>query len=318
MKKGLLLINIGSPEAPTKAAVSTYLKAFLNDPKVMDMPALFRKTLVNGIIIPFRAKKSATRYQQLWTPQGSPLTYHLKDLKDKLTLALKDEYRIFTATSYTTPRIAEVLKEIEKENLTSLTVLPLYPHYSQSTTESAIEEVKKATHNWETTSVRFIQHFYSHPSYVQAVAQQANDINIKDFHHVLFSYHSLPLKQIEKTKKMASSADYDYNKACHRTSELLAQALHIEKNHYSTAFQSRFSKRWQAPYTNDILNELAHDGKKKIVVFTPSFVADCLETSVEIGLEYRDEFMMNGGEILHLVPCPNASDVWVKGICDLI
>ena len=314
--EAVLLINIGSPDSPEVEDVKRYLKAFLNDPKVMDMPALLRKLLVNGIIVPFRAKKSARRYAQLWTKNGSPLTYHLRKLEEKLQSKLKGKTYVYSAVSYGEPSLKNTIEKIINDGITNLTVVPLYPHYAQFTTESAKTYIKKLLKGKSSIKYKFIDQFYKDEGFIKAVSAQANDLNLETYDHILFSYHSLPYKQIEKVKAVKKGEDYDYKLACEKTSKLLANELMI--TNYSTVYQSRFSKRWQAPYTNEVLEQLIEEGKTKVLVFTPSFVADCLETTIEIGVEYRDEFLKNGGEVLDLAPCPNAENEWVDAIANLI
>lgn len=316
-ERAILLINIGSPDSPKVGDVKRYLKAFLNDPMVMDMPAFLRKLLVNGIIVPFRAKKSAKRYDQLWTKEGSPLTIHLKNLLKRLSKLLDGKRKVYAGVSYGEPALKDAIEQIKQDGITHLTILPLYPHYAQSTTESAKAEVENLLSD-PNIQTHFIEHFYSNAGFIKAVAERAANYELAQYDHILFSYHSLPLKQIEKVKEKQIGDDYDYNVVCHRTSDLLAMELGLKKEVYSTAFQSRFSKRWLAPYTSDILEELVQNNKKKVLVFTPSFVSDCLETSIEIGVEYKENFLKLGGEQLDLVPCVNDSDQWAHAIAKII
>lgn len=317
MKKGILLINVGTPDSPTVKDVRAYLKEFLNDPFVIEMPAILRKILVNGIIVPFRAPQSAKRYEQLWTKEGSPLLVHLLNLERKLQKRVANIYQVFTAMSYGQPQLSKTLEAIEKAEINELIVLPLYPHFAKSTTLSAKHAINALTTEWRKTKVRYINHFYQNTGFISAVAEQAKNFNLSDYDHILFSYHSLPLKQVKASCESADKTQC-YDTACYETSELIAEHLKLKKGFFSTAFQSRFSKNWLAPYTSDILRKLAQQGKKKVLVFTPSFVADCLETTVEIGIEYRDFFIKNGGEELDLVPCVNTSDEWIEGIVKII
>ena len=316
-KQGLLLINIGSPDSPKVDDVKRYLKVFLNDPKVIDIPSILRKLLVNGIIIPFRAKNSAKRYTELWTKEGSPLTIHLNNLKLKLEKLLDSKMNVYAGVSYGQPSLEESIKQIKKDGIKELIILPLYPHYAQSTTESTMANVKTFLKD-SSIKTTFVEHFYKENGFIMAVSEQASGYDLGHYDHILFSYHSLPLKQVEKVKQKRNNFDYNYNKACHITSDLLAKQLGIKANAYSTAFQSRLSKRWLAPYTSEVLEELIKDNKKRVLVFTPSFVADCLETTIEIGVEYRKDFIAKGGEKLDLVPCPNDSDVWAEAILKII
>ena len=287
------------------------------DPYVIEMPALCRQILVKGIIVPFRASKSAARYQKLWTAEGSPLLVHLNSLQEKLQQHVGNDLTVFAAMSYGTPKLTKVLKSIEAAQLDELTVVPLYPHYTTSTTLSAMASIKELTAHWKKTSIKYISSFYQDAGFIDAVCERVSAYKISAYDHVLFSYHSLPLKQVKASCENPDNSRC-YDKACEATTELIASQLGLGKDTFSTAFQSRFSKRWLAPYTNEVLEELAQQGKKKVLVITPSFVADCLETTVEIGQEYHDFFIAKGGEKMDLVPCPNASEVWVKALSDII
>ncbi len=315
-KKGLLLINIGTPAAPTVTAVKSYLREFLNDPYVIGMPDLLRSFLVNGIIVPFRAKKSAKRYQKLWTSEGAPLLVHLKKLQQKLQQNMGLGYHVFAAMNYGQPCLKNVLHEIEKQGIKHLIVLPLFPHYTLATTQSTIEKVKRLTRHRTDIKLQFVEHFYQNEAFINATAERIKTYKPLDYDHVLFSYHSLPIKQIQAVSSESHLEHYD--KACHRTTLLLAKALQLQNEYYSTAFQSRFFGRWLGPYTNEVLKQLIRNGKKRVLVVTPSFVADCLETSVEIGIEYRELFARKGGEKFQLVTCLNASDAWVAGVEKII
>lgn len=314
MKKGLLIINVGTPNSPQVKDVKSYLSDFLNDPLVIQMPSIFRHLLVKGIIVPFRAKKSAKRYQQLWTTQGSPLLVHLEKLNDKLSAKLSGTHKVYATMNYGQPKLDDVLQQVANDGIQDLTVLPLFPHYASSTTQSTINKVEALTSQWSNTKVRFIKQFYDHTGFINAVCEQINQHDLWKYDHVLFSYHSLPLKQV----KQSDIAGKDYEEVCYETSQLLSQELGLTTEQYSTAFQSRFSKRWLGPFTNEVLNTLLSQGKKKVLVVCPSFVADCLETSLEIGIEYRDEFLKNGGEKFQLVNCVNSSDQWGDGIAEII
>lgn len=314
MKKGLLIINVGTPNSPQVKDVRNYLGDFLNDPLVIQMPTLLRQLLVKGIIVPFRGPKSAKRYQKVWTKEGSPLLTHLLQLEKKLKTKLADTHAVYAAMNYGKPDIKDVVKQIEVDGIEELTVLPLFPHYAASTTLSTINNVKSLTAHWKSTKVSYIKQFYNAPRFISAVSSLIAKHPLSEYEHILFSYHSLPLKQVKQSNILGK----DYEAVCYETTQLLADHLHLTKKQYSTAFQSRFSKRWLAPFTNEALTELAHKGKKKTLVVCPSFVADCLETTLEIGVEYRDEYLKNGGTDFQLVECVNSSDEWVDAVIEII
>ncbi len=315
MKKGILLINIGTPEAPTSQAVRKYLIDFLDNRYVIELPTLFRKILVRGIIAPFRAKKSAKRYQKLWTDEGSPLLVYLNRVKEKLQNQLNESHNVYAAMICSSPYINDVIKEIEQDHLDELIVVPLFPHHSKSTTDNAIEMVKSATRHWNHSSLNFVPAFYKHPLFIKAIAARINEYRLAEYDHLIFSYHSLPIKQINKER---DSNIERYDTACYQTSKLIAEQLNIASSQYSTAFQSRLTNRWLGPFTPEILDQCLQKGEKKILVITPSFVADCLETTIEVGQEYRDLFLSKGGEKFDLVSCVNDSDLWIDALVDIV
>lgn len=310
-KKAILLINLGTPAAPIEEEVATYLKEFLNDPLVIQIPSFLRHILVNYLIVPSRAKKSAKRYQQVWTPKGSPLAVQLKCLEEKFQEQVKDEYSVFSAMRYGKPSIEEILFEISQKQIDELIIFPLYPHYALSTTQSTVDHVNKITSAWTDCNIKYVSPYFREQVFIEAISSTITDYNLDTYDHIVFSYHSLPLKQVNKAKP-------NYAESCYETSDLVAKQVGIEKHRYTTCFQSRMTKTWLSPFTNDILIKLAKEGKKKILVVTPSFAADCLETIVEIGNEYSALFKQDGGETLDLVPCLNANDKWIRAIYHII
>ncbi len=330
-RMALLLINLGTPDEPTRPAVKRYLTQFLNDKYVIDIPWLFRKILVNGIIIPFRVKRSTALYQQVWTPQGSPLTLYTESLKHKLQAKLNPDTTVFTAMRYQNPPIASTLAKIKAENFDKLVVLPLYPHFADSTTTSTLEEVKRVIKHWdEKPEIQFIEEFHDHPAYLTAFANKINSYKPERFDHIVFSYHGLPNGHIEKIHRQYALPDCDpendtaehckvcYRAACYHTTKLLAEQLNLPESSYTTTFQSRLSKNWLEPFSDKTLIDLAHMGCKRVLVVAPAFVADCLETIIELGVEYKDLFIENGGQELTWVESLNADDAWVEGIRKIV
>lgn len=314
----ILLINIGTPEAPTTQATKAYLKEFLSDPLVLDMPSLLRKLLLHGVILPFRSPRSAKRYQQLWRAEGSPLLVHLNNLRDKLQASSSESLHFFAAMRYGKPCLSEVLAEIRSLAPQRLLVVPLFPHFAQATTLTSIEAVKRLCVGWNDTEISYVEYFHDDPRYIAAVAKCAQGFVLSDYDHILFSYHSLPLKQVKRFCTPKDPSYYCYEDSCYQSSSLLAEYLQLSQKQFSTAFQSRLTNRWLAPFTKDELLKVLAEGKKKVLVFCPSFVADCLETSIEIGEEYQSLFIERGGEKLDLVPSLNSSDFWVDGLLDMI
>lgn len=318
IKTAILLMNVGSPDAPNKTAVKRFLSEFLNDKRVIDLPWLLRKILVNGIIIPFRVKKSTALYKRLWTEKGSPLIYISQELKDKLQTKYSSNIRVFMGMRYGNPSYKKAIAEIKKEGFERLIVLPLYPQHALSTTETSFVAVKKELKKQKLTiEVDEIGQFYKHPDFSIAFAQQALKYKPEQFDHILFSFHGLPNRQDEKSKP-DMEPNYSYSKACYETAAAISNVLNIPASDYSVGFQSRLSKNWLTPFSDELLLDKLKQGKKRILVLAPAFVTDCLETIVEIEYDYTQEFIENGGEKLQLVKSLNAEDKWVEVLFSLI
>jgi ferrochelatase len=336
MKTGILLINLGSPEAPTAAAVRPYLREFLSDPRVIDIPAPLRWLLLNAVILPFRPAKSAAAYAKVWTPAGSPLMAHSRAFAEKLAVALGDDYRVVLAMRYGNPSLKDALAEITREPLRELVIFPLYPQYASASTGSSVEEALRLLAPLQNVpTLRTIPAFYDDPGYVRALVENAAP-RLRAFRpdFVLFSYHGLPERQIRKSESRAghclAAGDaccaavgpdnaYCYRAHCFATTRAVAGALGLAAGTYSTAFQSRLGRTpWIKPYTDHVLTELGQKGVKRLAVFSPSFVADCLETLEEMTIRGAETFMEAGGEALDLIPALNGEDVWVEAAADLI
>lgn len=320
-KTAVLLMNVGSPDAPTKPAVKKYLTEFLNDKRVIDLPWLLRKILVNLIIIPFRVKKSTALYRKLWTDKGSPLIYISEELKNKLQQELPGDFEVFLGMRYGNPGYKKALQTIKKQGFTRLVVLPLFPQHALSTTETAFvavqKEINKQKIEIETMEVG---QFYNNPYFIQSFVSQGRKYQPETYDHVLFSYHGLPNRQDKKSQPehWKQPQQYAYSKACYETSYLIAKGLGLNKENYSIGFQSRLSRNWLSPFSDDLIQELLKQGKKRILVFAPSFVTDCLETIVEIELDYQQEFIKDGGEKLQLVESLNAEYIWIEALVKII
>ncbi|HLN56281.1 MAG TPA: ferrochelatase [Bacteroidales bacterium] len=326
--KVLLLVNTGTPDGPDRKSVRKYLSEFLNDPLVIDIPWLLRKVLVNLIIVPFRAPKSAQLYSRLWTPQGSPLKVNLEKLTEKLQDKLEDEYLVLGAMRYGNPSIRSALQKIPAG--AELTVMPLFPQYASATTGSVIEAVKREAKSPGFNKIKFIDRFWSHPAFIEAYSEKIHEYRPESFDHVIFSYHSLPVRQLRKIhndvdpgscicdKEFPSHGSGCYKAACHATTRLIAGKLGLKENMLSTSFQSRLSKNWIGPFTDRVIVDLAKQGKRRILVVSPSFVSDCLETLVEIKDEYRRVFMNAGGNELIMAESLNYDKPWIEGIPKII
>lgn len=304
-KHGLLLINIGSPSAPTVSAVRRYLHEFLSDRRVIDLPAPLRYLLLYTCILPFRPRRSAQAYQAIWTSKGSPLIYHSEALRLTLQERLGEQYKVVLGMRYGQPNIPDALAQLQ--SCEHITVLPLYPQYSSAASGSAIEKVlRELAPKSIIPSITIIREFYQHPAFIRAQAAQIKPYIEKNHDHVLFSYHGLPERN-----------QGNYQAQCVETSSLLANELGLIN--YSTSFQSRLGKTpWIKPYTDAMILDLAARGVKHLVIACPSFVTDCLETLEEIGIRENKRWVEAGGKKLTLIPCLNASEDWINAITKMI
>lgn len=328
---GLLLINLGTPDAPNVKAVRRYLRQFLSDPRVMDIPAFPRWLLLNLFILPFRPKKSARAYAKIFDERGSPLLYLGQDLREKVASRLP-KVQVELAMRYGNPSIPDIMKRFEKNGIRDIIVFPLYPQRASSTTGSTIEAVNAYVNaQWVTPNIRFVPPFFQHPAFIKAAATPAKAL-IKKHQpdKVLFSFHGLPERHIEKAAQDSSCLSdnccsslneknsHCYRAQCFATARALAHHLDLENEDYVVAFQSRMGKiPWIEPHTDQVIKKLAKEGTKKIVALTPAFVTDCLETLEEIGVEARADFLARGGEVFELAPCPNASDLFSDAIIEI-
>ena len=335
-KTAILLINLGTPDSPKVADVRRYLTQFLNDPRVIDLPWLGRKLLVNGIIVPFRAPKSAKEYQKLFDlcDGESPLLTYGIELRDKLQALYNSEnITVELAMRYGNPSIKSVLEKIRQRNYDKVVVVPLYPHYASSSSGTVLEEVMKHISKWWVIpEIKLVGQFYDHPEYLKAFKEVVKNYNHEDYDHVLLSYHGLPERHVDKVyvdntscsehnceNGVSEESKLCYKAACFETTKLLINLLNLPKEKCTTSFQSRLGKDpWIKPYTDMVLEDLAKQGKKKILVYSPAFVADCLETLIEIGSEYNHEFQERGGEKVQLVESLNAHDAWVNGLKNIL
>ncbi len=329
--KGVLLVNLGTPDSPEVKDVRPYLTQFLNDPRVIDLPWLRRKVLVNAFIVPFRAPKSAVVYKKLWTDQGSPLLYYSEAVRRLLEDALDGEYAVHLAMRYKNPSIPDVLEEMRKQNYDSIVVLPMFPQYASASTGSALDEVMRVTRQWWVIpEIRYISQYYDHPTFIDAQVARGEPFNLSEYDHVLFSYHGLPDRQVEKVHENAPCSNFNcerevneknkfcYVATCYATTRLIAARLGIEEKDYTVCFQSRLDNKWLRPFSDKVVEDCAKRGMKRILVFSPAFTADCLETIIEIGEEYQEIFEENGGEKVQLVESLNDHPLWVKCLKELV
>ncbi len=330
-KTGVLLINLGTPDSPSVSHVRSYLSQFLNDPRVIDIPWLLRKMLVNLIIVPFRAPKSAKIYQKLWTDKGSPLLYYSERARDLLQQELDSNYEVHLAMRYKNPSIPDVLETMRKKNYERIIVVTMFPQYASASTGSALEEVMRVVSKWWVIpEFKFVSQYFDHPSYIEAFAERGRKYNINEYDHVLFSYHGLPERQVDKVYDKGLCSDHDcehemteenrycYKATCYATTRLLAAKLNIPQEKYTVCFQSRLDQKWLKPFSDEVVRQCGDKGMKKILVFSPAFTADCLETIIEIGDEYQEIFTEHKGEKVQLVESLNDHPLWIKCLKELV
>ncbi|MCA9319900.1 MAG: ferrochelatase [Planctomycetes bacterium] len=330
---GVLLVNLGTPDAPERAAVARYLREFLMDPRVIDMPWLGRALLVHGIIAPFRSGKSAEAYRTVFTDQGSPLLVHGEALRRAVEARLDGE-PVVLGMRYGNPSLSQALESLRDCAVRDATVLPLFPQTCDATTGSVRAEVERLRAKiCPDMTLKFVDGFSDHPAFIEAQADLAREAREGfDADHVLLSYHGLPERQLIKANASGSCLVKPtccdritkdnvgcYRAQCFATSRALARALELGADDCTVSFQSRLGRaRWIHPYTDVVVRELAAQGRKRILVLSPAFVADCLETLEELGLRLAETFREAGGEELRLVPCVNASPLWVDGVVRLL
>jgi ferrochelatase len=306
MKKGILLINVGSPEAATKKAVRRYLHQFLLDKRVIAKPRIIRELLVRCLIVPFRLNAVTKLYQEF----GFPLLKNSQELQELLQKELGASFQVETAMRYQKPSIEEALEKLK--TVETLIVLPLFPQYASATTGTAFEEVMTQVKNWELFPQKkmvFLNSFWNHPLFVEAWKERAESYDLDSYDHILFSFHGLPVAQ---------DSGSCYKNGCYGTADAIATLLKIKKERYTVVFQSRLGKqKWLEPYLVNTVEAYAKE-KKKILVFSPSFVADCLETTYELGVEVSNEFKKYGGEQFDVVPSLNCHPKWVQTLKTLI
>lgn len=317
-KTAVLLINLGTPDAPTGHAVRPYLKQFLSDPRVVEIPKPIWWLILNGIILNVRPKKSAAKYATVWMDEGSPLKVHTARQTDLLRQALQARTDaplvVEYAMSYGNPSVESVLAKLKAENCQRILLLPMYPQYAASSSASALDAVyRQALQMRNMPALRSIKHFHDDAGYIQASAQ-----NIRDYwtlhgrpDKLVMSFHGVPRYTLEKGDP--------YHCECLKSGRLIAEALGLSKEHYIVSFQSRFGKaEWIKPYTTATLKALGKQGVKRIDVVCPGFVADCLETLEEIAQEGKEDFQHAGGGEYHYIPCLNQRPDWIAALSDLV
>lgn len=332
-KTGVLIINLGTPDEPTPQAVERYLKQFLMDKWVVDIPAIFRWILVNILIVPKRKFASAEAYEKVWTSQGSPLLSISKEFCANLQSVLGDGFLVRLGMRYGNPSIPSAVEFFKQSGVDHLVVMPMYPQYAESSTRSSLEELKESLKKSSyAPSLKIVPPFYQSPGFVKAYASLIKK-SLKEDSHLLLSYHGLPERHVQKTDlsgnhclKKSNCCDqiteanrFCYRAHCFATSRELAKELGLKPSQYSVSFQSRLGRSpWIKPYTDFLYKDLIGEGHKNLVVASPSFVTDCLETIEELGIRLKEDFLRDGGETFTLVPCLNASESWVEAVSDVV
>ncbi len=332
-KIGVLIINLGTPDSPFVVDVRKYLREFLMDGRVIDIPWWRRWLLINLIIAPFRAPQSAKGYHELWTKQGSPLKVYGEQSTILLQQALGPDFQVELAMRYQSPSIRTALDKFKGKGIGELIVIPLYPQYASASTGSTIEKVMEELKGWEVIpTIKIISQFLDHPLFIKSFVELGRKyMKEANYDHYLFSYHGLPEHQILKAScgKYCRLGDccsvyhaknqFCYRAQCFETTRLLVKELGIKEGAYTVCFQSRLGKTpWIKPYTDEIIAGLPAQGVKDVLVFSPSFVADCLETTIEIGMEYKKLFQEKGGQRWQLVESLNVQPTWIECLKQLV
>ncbi|MFZ4862661.1 ferrochelatase [Sphingobacterium sp. Mn56C] len=334
-KKGVLLVQLGTPDAPRTPEVKKYLTEFLMDGRVIDIPYWTRTLLVKGAIVPKRASKSAATYATIWDEEtGSPLMHYSILQQQLLQQQLGDEYHVELAMRYQNPSIESALKKMEGMFFDSIQVIPLFPQYASATTGSIIEKVMEIMRKWQYfPKVSFVNSYCDDEGLVETLAENSKKHDIDSFDHILFSYHGLPVRQLGKVDpsgnlkcpdngcdqcKVEKNA-FCYLSQCYATTRAIARKLGLSEDRYTVCFQSRLGKTpWIQPYTSDALHDLAHKGVKRLLVFSPAFVSDCIETLDEIQVEYANEFKQLGGEDVVMVESLNDNPRWIQSLKEMV
>lgn len=332
-KKGVLLVNLGTPDKPTYGALRRYLGQFLTDKRVIDFNWLARNVLVKGIIAPIRSVRISKEYQKLWTEDGSPLKVYGERVAKGVQEHLGDDFVVELAMRYQNPSIKYALNKLLEAGVSEIIIFPMFPQYASATTGSVHDEVMRLLRKEQTIpDVKMINSYYDYEPMIDIFADNARQYNLEDYDHFIFSYHGLPERYLRIADKgnhctkaenccmnISQVNQFCYSAQCHATTKALAEKLGLKEGSYTTTFQSRFGpEKWAQPYTSTVLEEQAEHGAKKLLVFSPAFVADCLETLIEICEEYQEEFQEMGGEKVDLVPSLNDDPRWIKAVTDKV
>lgn len=316
-KVGILLANLGTPDAPDASALRRYLKQFLSDRRVIELPRAIWWLILNIFILNIRPRKSAEKYAQIWTPEGSPLLVHAqkqaKLLQGYLGMRIQSPFAVELGMSYGNPSIASAIEKLKTQGCDRILVFPLYPQYAASSTASAMDAVwRELLHSRNMPAIRSVRHYHDHPAYIAALAQSVREhwmINGQP-EKLIMSFHGVPRYTLDKGDP--------YHCECHKTGRLLAEALGLEVSQYMVCFQSRFGKaEWLKPYLAATLKELGKQKLKHIDVICPGFSSDCLETLEEVAMEGKASFISAGGGEFHYIPALNEREPWIRAMCEI-
>ncbi len=324
--KGILLVNLGSPKSASEEDVRVYLREFLMDKRVMDAPWLIRKMIVEGKILPKRPKDSAHAYQSIWWDEGSPLVVISQRVTKKIQEKVKNPVAL--AMRYQEPSIKTGLQELKNKGVSEVFVIPLYPQYAMSTTETVVEKVKEVQKKYFSgLSLSFLPPFYNDEEYIRVLSENIKKQLPENFDLLLFSYHGVPERHIFKTdptkqcrldgsccsEEGKASHPYCYRHQCYYVTEEVRKRLGLDKSKVKQTFQSRLGKEpWLQPYTDKTLESLPSEGIKKIAAVAPAFVSDCLETLEELAIADKELFLDNGGEEFYYIECLNEDENWIN------
>ncbi|HEX4986841.1 MAG TPA: ferrochelatase [Burkholderiales bacterium] len=313
-KTGILLVNLGTPDAPTAQALRPFLRDFLSDPRVVEIPRALWWPILHGVILRTRPKQSAAKYAQIWTKEGSPLAVHTAKqavlLRGYLGERIRTPHVVAWAMRYGRPSIENTLLELRGDGCDRILVLPMYPQYSASATASAYDAVFAAVKKMRNApALRLVKHYHDHPAYIAALAKQVNDYWFANGRpdKLLMSFHGLPRFSLDRGDP--------YHCECHATARLLATELGLTPGRHAVSFQSRFGRaEWLKPYTMQTVTELGRQRTGRLDVVCPGFVADCLETLEEIAIENKAAYLAAGGAQFHYIPCLNERHEWIQAL----
>ena len=329
--KALLIINLGTPDSPSYFHVFKYLRQFLSDEKVLNINPILRFFLVNFIICPSRSFSSSKIYKKVWDSiNGSPLLFNTKMLAEKVDSRLEG-IDVHYAMRYQSPSIRNEIDKILLKNPDEIIVLPLFPHYAAATTGSVFKEVSKCLANkWVIPKVTYINQYYDNRKFIDAWVDKASAFNMDNYDKIIFSYHGVPNSHVDNVypdtlckdnnceEVITNENKFCYKATVYETTKLIAEKLNIDESSYVVTFQSRLTNKWLEPFTDNILKEMPTKDVNKVLIFSPAFTADCLETIIELGDEYKELFIESGGDTLDFVPSLNYSEKWTDAIVDIV